>query len=110
MDRRLDVDCPRVSSHASRLGRIALVAVPAAFLVVFFVWPLGHIIERGLHSGDGWDLGAVPDVLSRSSTAKVIWFTLWQATVSTAVTLALAMPGAYVFARFRFRGKSLLRA
>ena len=40
----------------------------------------------------------------------VLWFTLWQAVVSTLLTLALAMPGAYVLARYRFRGQSLIRA
>ena len=40
----------------------------------------------------------------------MIWFTVWQAAASTGLTLALALPGAYVFARFKFRGKDLLRA
>src|SRR5690606_34084111 len=41
---------------------------------------------------------------------ETLWFTVWQALVSTALTLALAVPGAYVFVRFRFPGKSLLMA
>jgi thiamine transport system permease protein len=35
---------------------------------------------------------------------------VWQAAVSTALTLTLAFPGAYVLARFRFPGKALVRA
>jgi thiamine transport system permease protein len=95
---------------ATGAARAALVAVPVAFIAVFFAWPLAHIIERGLHANGTWDFGAFSDVLGQSSTVKVLWFTVWQALVSTAVTLVLAMPGAYVFARFRFRGKALLRA
>jgi thiamine transport system permease protein len=35
---------------------------------------------------------------------------VWQAAVSTLLTLIIAMPAAYVFARFDFAGKSLARA
>ena len=41
---------------------------------------------------------------------EVLWFTLWQATLSTALTLLLGLPGAYLLARFEFPGKSLLQA
>jgi thiamine transport system permease protein len=37
-------------------------------------------------------------------------FTLWQAILSTLLTLALGLPGAYLFAHYKFRGKSLLQA
>ena len=40
----------------------------------------------------------------------MLWFTTWQALASTALTLLIALPGAYVFARFDFPGKQLLRA
>jgi thiamine transport system permease protein len=40
----------------------------------------------------------------------VIWFTFWQAALSTLLTLALGLPGAYLLGRFDFRGKSLVRA
>ena len=41
---------------------------------------------------------------------RVLWFTLWQAGASMVLTLALALPGAYVFARFDFPGKRLIQA
>ena len=40
----------------------------------------------------------------------VLWFTAWQAPASTGLTLLVALPGAYVFARFDFPGKQVLRA
>jgi thiamine transport system permease protein len=40
----------------------------------------------------------------------VLWFTVWQAALSTLLTLLVGLPGAYLFGRFAFRGKSLLRA
>ena len=38
------------------------------------------------------------------------WFTLWQAVVSTGLTLVVGMPAAYVVARFRVPGRRLFRA
>jgi thiamine transport system permease protein len=45
-----------------------------------------------------------------SSFRKVLWFTLWQAALSTLLTLAIGLPGAYLLARYDFRGKSFLQA
>jgi thiamine transport system permease protein len=89
-------------------GRLATVAVPLAFLAVFFAWPLVAILERSLLSGGAPD---VPfDVLTRSSTREIAWFTLWQAAASTALTVAAALPLAWALARFSFRGRSLVEA
>ena len=41
---------------------------------------------------------------------KILWFTIWQATLSTALTLLVGLPGAFLFAHYQFPGKSLLRA
>jgi thiamine transport system permease protein len=80
-----------------------LLAVPLAFLAVFFAYPVASIVGLGL-DGSAWDVVTNPDVLA------VLWFTAWQATASTVLTLVVALPGAYVFARFDFPGKGLLRA
>ncbi|HMD83025.1 MAG TPA: ABC transporter permease subunit, partial [Anaerolineales bacterium] len=42
--------------------------------------------------------------------AAALSFTFYQATLSTLLTLLLGLPAAYLFARYDFRGKSLLRA
>ncbi|NQW22895.1 MAG: iron ABC transporter permease [SAR202 cluster bacterium] len=39
-----------------------------------------------------------------------IWFTIWQAVVSTLLTLVVGLPAAFLFARYEFPGKSLLKA
>ena len=84
-----------------------MAAVPVAFLLVFFAWPLAAILERSLLSGGD---GTVLDVLGRESTLEIAWFTLWQATVSTVLTLLAGLPLAWALARFRFRGRSLVEA
>ncbi|MEU7106735.1 iron ABC transporter permease [Streptomyces sp. NPDC046215] len=85
-------------------------AVPLAFFGVFFAYPVTAIVSRGLKDGGQWQFGRVGEVLTDPAVGHVLWFTTWQAAASTALTLALALPAAYVFARFDFPGKHLLRA
>lgn len=85
-------------------------AGPVAFFAVFFAYPVVAIIGRGLHTDGVWQFGRIGEVLSRPDIQHVLWFTTWQALASTALTLLVALPGAYVFARFSFPGKRLLRA
>jgi thiamine transport system permease protein len=84
--------------------------LPVAFFGLFFAYPVAAIVARGLKTGGSWDLGRIGEVLGDSGIRHVLWFTTWQALVSTALTLLIALPGAYVFARFDFRGKDVLRA
>ena len=72
----------------------ALAVVPLGFALVFFAWPVASIIGRGL------SVGAVTDVLTDPGIRSVAWFTLWQATLSTVLTVAVGLPGAYVMARW----------
>jgi thiamine transport system permease protein len=85
-------------------------AGPVAFFAVFFAWPVAAIVARGLHDGGTWQLGRITDVVTQPDIRHVLWFTTWQALVSTALTLLVALPGAYVFARLDFPGKQTLRA
>ncbi|MFD0113790.1 ABC transporter permease [Streptomyces sp. NPDC001940] len=85
-------------------------AVPVAFFAVFFAYPVAAIVARGLKAGGHWQFGRTADVLGQSDIRHVLWFTTWQAFASTVLTLLIALPGAYVFARFEFRGKQVLRA
>lgn len=93
-----------------RPARVLLVGVPLAFLGAFFLWPLASILWTSLVPGGRFDAGAFGEVLTDGGLLGVAWFTLWQAALSTALTLAAALPAAYVFARYEFPGKRLLRA
>ncbi len=87
----------------SSLRRAFLWLPPLAFLGVFFFYPLARILVLSL------DLAA----LNRSSlrlAADALGFTLYQAALSTALTFLIGLPAAYLFARFDFPGKTLLRA
>ncbi|PAZ17808.1 iron ABC transporter permease [Streptomyces sp. SA15] len=104
---RTEVAARTRRSAAARLG---LVAVPVAFFAVFFAYPVAAIVARGLRVDGAWQFGRLWEVLGQSDIRHVLWFTTWQALVSTALTLLVALPGAYVFARFEFPGKQILRA
>ncbi|MFF9866795.1 ABC transporter permease [Streptomyces sp. NPDC013953] len=85
--------------------------LPVAFFAVFFAYPVAAIVGRGLRADDGgWQLGRLGEVLGRPDIADVLWFTTWQAFASTALTLLIGLPAAYVFARLDFPGKQVLRA
>ncbi|MFD3420687.1 ABC transporter permease [Streptomyces decoyicus] len=90
--------------------RLGLMALPLAFFALFFGYPVVAIVGRGLKDGGQWQLDRFGAVLGDPDVVNVLWFTVWQAAASTALTLLIALPGAYVFARFDFPGKQLLRA
>ncbi|WP_432083386.1 ABC transporter permease [Streptomyces sp. WAC 04229] len=101
---------PRARNPRGSAARLALMAVPVAFFAVFFAYPVAAIVARGLEVDGVWQFGRIGDVLAQSDVRHVLWFTTWQALASTALTLLIALPGAYVFARFDFPGKQVLRA
>ena len=88
----------------------ALLSVPVVFLGLFFVLPVATIVLTGLRPEGVVDLTAVWAVLRDPVVGRVAWFTVWQATVSTLLTLALGLPGAYVLTRLEFRGRDAIRA
>lgn len=81
-----------------------ILALPLLFLLAFFFYPLGNILQLSL------TVEALGQLVIRPSFRSVIWFTVWQAALSTGLTLLLGLPVAYFFARYEFRGKTLLRA
>ncbi|MFE9839347.1 ABC transporter permease [Streptomyces sp. NPDC005551] len=101
---------PRRGPGRSAAVRLGLLALPVAFFAAFFAYPVAAIVSRGLRTGGSWRFGRIVDVVAQSDVRHVLWFTTWQALASTALTLLVALPGAYVFARFEFRGKQVLRA
>ncbi len=80
-------------------------ALPLLFLAVFFFQPLGAILRLALEQ-------ALVEGISAYEWGRVwraVSFTLYQALLSTLLTLLVGLPAAYVFGRYLFRGKGLLR-
>jgi thiamine transport system permease protein len=94
----------------SAVGRAALILIPTAFLSYFYLYPLISITIRGLTVDGSIDLGVVGEVVTDPTLQGVALFTLGQALLSTILTVVIALPAAWVFARFDFPGRRLLRA
>ncbi len=94
-----------MTTAVNRLPRrfvVAVAAPPAAFLLIFYAWPLATLMVRAL-SAD-----ALADTFSRNRTWSVLWFTLWQAGVSTALTLVVGLMPTWAVSRFSFPGRRTL--
>lgn len=95
-----------------RYLRRMLSVIPLLFLAVFYFYPLAAMLRLSFFS----DAALAPagaglsTLVSDAYYARVLWFSAWQAGLSTLLTLALGLPAAYAFARYEFRGKALLRA
>ena len=80
------------------LQKVVSWTVPLVFIGTLFYWPLGSALRLGLSDGadfENWD---------------VVFFTLWQALISTILCLAFGLPSAYLLYRKRFFGVRFLRA
>ncbi|NJE08148.1 iron ABC transporter permease [Thermococcus sp. M39] len=86
-----------------------ILIIPITFLILFFYLPLISIIHEGLWD-NGFTLKYLKAVLSNSYHRRIILFTIEQALASTLLTLALGLPGAYIFAKYDFPGKSFVKA
>ena len=92
-----------VPVYLSTRFRPLLWLFPLTFLVVAFFYPLSRIIALTF---DASTLTSGNLLLAW----RVFLFTLYQAALSTLLTLLLGLPAAFLFARYDFPGKSVLRA
>jgi thiamine transport system permease protein len=76
---------------------------PLTFLGVFFFYPFFRILAFS------FDLSTLTSN-NLQLAFSVLSFTLYQAILSTILTFIIGLPAAFLFARFDFRGKPLLRA
>ncbi|MDX1448401.1 MAG: iron ABC transporter permease, partial [Acidimicrobiia bacterium] len=72
------------------LLRGLLIAVPVVFLGYFFVYPVSAILVEALGGEGGWEF------LGSATVRGAVWFTLWQAAVSTVLVVVAALPLTWV--------------
>ncbi|MHA1907573.1 MAG: ABC transporter permease, partial [Candidatus Thorarchaeota archaeon] len=85
----------------------AILSIPLILLFGFLVIPVAVVLFQGLAYGPG---STFSEVVSSIVTQRVLTFTVVQAVLSTVLALVLGLPGAIIFAKLKFRGKSYLRA
>jgi thiamine transport system permease protein len=83
---------------------VLVAGIPALFITYFFLYPVARIIILGLS-----ELSIGTDSVE-GRLLRVGWFTLWQATVSTILTLLVAAPMTWAVSHFEFRGRRLATA
>ena len=74
------------------------------FLSVFVMWPTLVVLVESL------DQSSLTRVLSNSQLRQMLWFTTWQAFISTIATLAIGIPAALVLSRYSFKARQIIRA
>lgn len=87
----------------------AVGVIPAAFIAVFFVWPVATLVGRGFVDESGVNLAGFAEVFSRGRTWRIVSLTLGQAVIGTVLCVLLGLPGAYLLYRVRFPGRHWLR-
>lgn len=83
--------------------------VPACFFLLFYFYPLAGIFMKSFFQQGKMDLSFLDQVFSSTRMMKIIWFTFWQAGLSTLLSLVCALPCAFVMSRYAFKGKKTIR-
>lgn len=84
--------------------------IPLGFLALFYFYPLGSILAISFAREEAGLFSPFSEAIRSPSLIHILGFTIFQAGLSTLLTMALGLPGAYLLARYSFRGKSLLQA
>jgi thiamine transport system permease protein len=90
--------------------KLLLWLAPLTFLALFYFLPLGSILRLSFARSPGGWAQPLAEVITSPAIRHVLGFTFGQAVLSTLLTLLFGMPGAYLLARYQFRGKSLVQA
>ncbi len=105
MDRRGAAIKNKLHIHPYALAGL----VPACFFLLFYFYPLSGIFIKSFFPEGKMDLSFLDQVFSSTRMLKIIWFTFWQAGLSTLLTLVCALPCAFVLSHYAFKGKKIIK-
>ncbi|MFO7731000.1 MAG: iron ABC transporter permease [Spirochaetia bacterium] len=80
------------------------------FLALFFYLPIVSVLLKGFFPEGGFDPSVFIKTVTSPYTLRILWFTFFQAILSTIFSLMLGLPGAYLLSMYRFPGRRLVRA
>jgi len=86
-----------------RAASVTIAFLGLAF-AVFFIVPFAGLVNRAIDEPRTWDL------LNTSEVRQALTLSLWTSTVTVAITLVAGTPVAYLLARSRFPGMSVVDA
>ncbi|MBM3136965.1 MAG: iron ABC transporter permease [Chloroflexi bacterium] len=85
---------------------ITLLTVPLIFLIIFYLLPLAEIARVTISR---FNLDEFGKAINWQVVFSALSFTFYQAILSTILTIGIGLPAAWLFGRFKFRGKNALR-
>ena len=84
----------------------AIGLLPVSFLTLLFFLPVFEILKEA----SSYSLSPVREILSSARFWEITWFTIWQSLVSTFLSITFAFPAIYLFTKYEFKGKKVLRS
>ncbi len=87
---------------------ILMLAAIAAFLGVFLVYPLAVMLVQSVYFNGRWTLQFVTSLFTNVSNRASLWNTMQIGIYTTLLSTVIALPMAWIFARYTFRGKALM--
>ncbi len=95
------------SHGVSRTGGVNIIAVMVVVLAVAL--PLFAVLVRSFWIDGSFTLDSISRILGSSRTWRILALTVGQALASSALTLAVGLPVAWILARYSFPGRKLVR-
>ncbi|NLV83852.1 MAG: iron ABC transporter permease, partial [Spirochaetales bacterium] len=95
-----------------KAGFYQLIGIPGIIiLAVLFLVPLAVVLSEAFVSDQGTiTFSRIIGLTTDPYIFKVLAFTLYQAAVSTVISIVIAIPGAYMLSSYNFTGKRLVSA
>lgn len=90
------------------LTSVLMLAAIAAFLGVFLVYPLAVMLIQSVYFNGRFTLEFVISLFTNVSNRVSLWNTLQIGIYTTLLSTVVALPMAWIFARYSFRGKALM--
>ncbi|MHA1909992.1 MAG: ABC transporter permease [Candidatus Thorarchaeota archaeon] len=83
------------------------ISIPFLVLMVFLIYPVLRVLIEGILLDTG---SSVAEVLESPVTQRAFIFSIYQAFLSTILSVILGLSGAILLTRLRFRGKKLVKS
>ena len=90
--------------NISSKSYVLLAGLPLLYLTIFYFYPLIKIFTVSFIPDEAWGPGNLKKLVTSSIYLRTLWFTTWQAMVSTVLTLLLAPPVETAFRLFEISG------
>jgi len=87
-----------------------LIVLPLAFLVIFFYYPILFIIQKAFYIDGNFSFQAFVNLLQQPWQRYVLAFTVKQAILSLALTVAIGLPISLIFTYYEFPFKKQFKA